>query len=166
MPEDIVRTTIEQEGRQYPTLVQLAYRLSVSFESLIYRLHNLGVIDARGRDKLMRVNWRGVVLAMSDPGAFGGLNKNQAARFQARWVTPPPVNLPAMLIQRATNGYRKGAIGAQALARLFGRDTQQLLTQLQDDPDLLEAHEIIAANYAPDDAEAEDAEERFSGIPF
>ena len=72
-----------------------------------------------------------------------------------------------MLIQRATSGYRKGAIGAQALARLFGGDTQQLLTQLQDDPDLVEAHEIIAANYAPaNGADDEDAEERFSGIPF
>ena len=167
MPEDIVRTTIKRQGRQYPTLVQLAYRLSVSFESLIYRLHNLGEINAQGRDQLKRVNWRGVVLGMSDPSAFAGLNKNQAARFQARWVTPPPTSPPAMLIQRATSGYRKGAIGAQALARLFGGDTQQLLTQLQDDPDLIEAHEIIAANYAPANGDGEeDAEERFSGIPF
>jgi Zn-dependent peptidase ImmA (M78 family) len=168
MPEDIVRTTIERQGRQYPTLVQLAYRLSVSFESLIYRLHNLREINAQGRDQLMRVNWRGVVLGMSDPSAFAGLNKNQAARFQARWVTPPPTSPPAMLIQRATSGYRKGAIGAQALARLFGGDTQQqLLTQLQDDPDLIEAHEIIAANHAPANGDGEeDAEERFSGIPF
>lgn len=167
MPEDIVRTTIERQGRQYPTLVQLAYRLSVSFESLIYRLHNLGEINAQGRDQLMRVNWRGVVLGMSDPSAFAGLNKNQAARFQARWVTPPPTSPPAMLIQRATSGYRKGAIGAQALARLFRGDTQQLLTQLQDDPDLIEARGIIAANYAPANGDGEeDAEERFSGIPF
>ena len=167
MPEEIVRTTIEREGRQYPTLVQLAFNLSVSFESLIYRLHNLGEINAHGRDELMRVNWRGIVLGMSDPSAFGGLNKNQAARFQARWMTPPPTSPPAMLIQRATNGYRKGAIGAQALARLFGSETQQLVTQLQDDPDLIEAHEIIAANYHPaNGAGAEDAEERFSGMPF
>ncbi|MFC9687262.1 helix-turn-helix domain-containing protein [Kribbella sp. NPDC056951] len=172
MPEAIVRQTIEQQGRQYPTLVQLAYRLGVSFESLIYRLHNLGVIDARGRDKLKRVNWRGIVLAISEPSGFGGLKKNEAARFQARWVTPPPTNPPAMLIQRATNGYRKGAIGAPALADLLGRDTQplltqQLLAQLQDDPDLVAAREIIDADYAPAaDADAEDPEERFSGIPF
>lgn len=167
MPEDIVTTTIEQQGRQYATLVQLAYRLSVSFESLIYRLHNLGEINAEGRDRLMQVNWRGVVLGMSDPSAFGGLNKNQAARFQARWVTAPPTSPPAMLIQRATSGYRKGVIGAQALAQLFGGDTEQLLSQLQDDPDLVEAHEIIAANYAPaNGAQDEDAEKRFSGIPF
>ena len=168
MPEEIVKTAIEQQGRQYATLVQLAYRLSVSFESLIYRLHNLRIINAHGRDELMRVNWRGIVLSMSDPNAFGGLNKNQAARFQARWVTPPPANPPVMLIQRATNGYRKGAIGTPALARLFGSDdTHQLLDQLQDDPDLVEAHQIIDANYEPaDDADDEDAEKRFSGLPL
>lgn len=168
MPAETVLNTIEEHGRQHPTLVLLASSLGVSFESLIYRLHNLRVIDARGRDQLMSVNWRQVVLGLSDPDKSGGLTRMQVAQFQARSVTPPPTTRPAMLIRRATSGFRKGVIGAQALGRLVGTeieaDTDQVLADFENDPDLKRAMELINPNYGPE--AYEDDVERFSGTPL
>ncbi len=164
MPEDTVRDAINADGRTEATLIGLAHRLGVSFETLIFRLHNLGLINAAGRDSLRRVNWRQLVLHMSDPAIRGNLDRIAAARFVSRSVTPPPTIRPALLIARATTGFRKGAVSAHALGNLVGRESDELLGAFEDDPDLVRARELIAADYEPQHDEAR--EERFSGMPY
>lgn len=165
MPAAIVREAIQAHGRTQATLVDLAHRLGVSFETLIFRLHNLGLINAEGRDALRQVNWRQVVLSMTSDAAFrGSLDRIAAARFVSRSVTPPPTIRPAILMSRATTGFRKGVVSATALANLDGRDPDEILGAFEDDPDLVDARQVIEAVYEPEQEEA--PEERFSGTPF
>jgi hypothetical protein len=164
MPEDTVRAAVKDHGRTETALIDLAYRLGVSFETLIFRLHNLGLINANGRDSLRSVNWRQLVLHMSDPAVRGDLGAIAAARFVSRSVTPPPTIRPAILVARATTGFRKGIVSAHALANLVGRDSGDLVGTLGDDPDLVRARELIEADYQPQHEEAR--EERFSGLPY
>lgn len=164
MPEDVVRNMVEEKGRSDVALINLAYTLGVSFESVVYRLHNLGFIDTAGRDQLRRVNWRQVLLHLSDEHMRGGLTRDQAAQLQARSLTAPAELPPALLVFRASEGFRKGAISAQAFADLVGEDPDGVLANYELDPDLKEARNLIAADYAPEASEAD--EDRFSGLPF
>jgi Zn-dependent peptidase ImmA (M78 family) len=164
MPEETVRAAVHASGRTEVTLINLAYQLGVSFETLIFRLHNLGLINASGRDKLRTVNWRQLVLHMSDPAVRRDLGAIAAARFVSRSVTPPPTIRPAILVARATTGFRKGVVSAHALAKLVGRDSGDLVGAFEDDPDLVAARELIQADYEPQQEEAR--EERFSGMPY
>ena len=163
MPKQTVLEVIEAKGRSDAALISLAYQFGVSFESLIYRLHNLSVISAEGRDRLRQVNWRQIVLHLSDQNSRSDLTFANAGRLQARSVTPPPTIQPALLVARATTGFRKGSISARALANLVGTEFERLLGDYQDDPDLVRAHELIAADYEPQHAERD--EDRFSGHP-
>lgn len=165
MPKEFVLSAIEEHGRRHQTLVLLASKLGVSFESLIYRLHNLREIDARGRDQLMKVNWRQFVIGLSDPNLAGGLTSTEVATFQARYVTPPPTTRPAMLIRRATAGLRKGVIGAQALGKLVGTEAEQVLADFANDTDIQHDLDLIdTPAYGP--FSDEDDVERFAGRPF
>ncbi|PXX09234.1 Zn-dependent peptidase ImmA (M78 family) [Mycolicibacterium moriokaense] len=164
MPEETVRAAVKGHGRTETALIDLAYHLGVSFETLIFRLHNLGLIDATGRDSLRSVNWRQLVLHMPDPAVRGDLGPIAAARFVSRSVTPPPTIRPAILVARATTGFRKGIVGAHALAKLVGRDSGDLVGRFGDDPDLVRARQLIEADYRPQHEEAR--EERFSGLPY
>lgn len=164
MPEDTVRGEVAERGRTETALIVLAYRLGVSFETLIFRLHNLGLINAAGRDGLRNVNWRQLVLHMSDPAVHGRQGAIDATWFMSRSVTPPAAVRPAMLIARATTGFHKGIISANALANLVGRDSDDLLDMFGADPDLASARELISADYRPKQEEAR--EKRFSGLPY
>lgn len=163
MPRQRVLDVLDELGRTDAALIRLTFEFGVSFESLIYRLHNLGIIDATGRDRLRQVNWRQIILFLSDENSRADLTFADAGRLQARTVTPPPTIHPALLVARATSGFRKGSISANALAGLVGEDMDQVLGDFQDDPELMRARELIGANYQPQHDEHD--EDRFSGHP-
>jgi len=164
MPKERVLEVLDEMGRSDAALIRLTFEFGVSFESLIYRLHNLGVINAEGRDSLRQVNWRQIVLHLSDESSRANLTFADAGRLQARSVTPPPMIHPALLVARATAGFRKGSISAHALAGLVGADFETLLGDYEDDPDLARARELIDADYQPKLVEQD--EDRFSGQPI
>jgi Zn-dependent peptidase ImmA (M78 family)/DNA-binding XRE family transcriptional regulator len=165
MPADEIKGAIEAFGRGGLTLVVLSHRLGVSFESLIYRLHNLREINAEGRDKLMAVNWHRMVLRIADePDLNSRLSRTAIGQLQSRSITRPGNRLPAMLVRRANAGYLKGVVSVQALASLSGVDADELREQLQSDQSDADAMHFVQDNYAGANDEA--VEELFAGSPF
>lgn len=168
MPAEAINAAIDELGRGGLTLVVLCHRLGVSFESLIYRLHNLQIITADGRDELMAVNWRRMVLRIAnEPKLSGGLGRLEIGRLQSRSVTNPGHRLPAMLVRRANDAYLKGLVSVQALANLTRADADDLRAQLESDQSDDDAMSRVDQIYAPDAPAAPDEiNELFDRSPF
>lgn len=165
MPEDLIRRKITQRGLNASTLAYLTYMLGVSYESLIYRLHNLRLINAEGRDKLRAINWPQASSNLDNPELSSGLSRAQIGRLQYRGTMKPAARPPALLLQRASEGYRKGIISIRPLAGLMGVDPEKLLDQTEADGDFQSAiEEVNSSNYGEID-NTESAEELFGGNP-
>jgi Zn-dependent peptidase ImmA (M78 family)/transcriptional regulator with XRE-family HTH domain len=165
MPEDDIRKEINDRGRRVSTLAYLAYMLGVSYESLIYRLHNLRLINAEGRDKLKAISWQQLSSHLDDPELSSGLSRDQIGRLQYRGTVKPAGRPPALLLNRAREGYRKGVIGIRPLAGLMGLDPEKLLDQIEAAGDFQSAiEEVDSSNYDEID-NTESAEELFGGNP-
>jgi Zn-dependent peptidase ImmA (M78 family)/transcriptional regulator with XRE-family HTH domain len=166
MPEDYIRKEITDRGRKVSTLAYLTYMLGVSYESLIYRLHNLRLINAEGRDKLKAISWQQLSSRLNNPELSFGLSRDQIGRLQYRGTMKPASRPPALLLQRASDGYRKGVISIRPLAGLMGLDPEQLLDQIEADGDIQSCiEEVDSSNYGEID-NTESAEELFGGDPL
>jgi len=165
MPEPTLRDEIARHGRNVSTLIKLTYDLGVSFESLVYQLHNIGVVNAEGRDFLRSLNWPQLTSRLGRPDLGGRLTKDQVGRLQYRGSLRPASRPPSLLLRRAYEAYQKGIISIRPLAGLKGVDPENLLEQLEADVDIEST--IVQANAAdfamPDQAESVD--EKFSGNP-
>ena len=69
MPEEKVREIIQSKGRGAEALSQMIGQFGVSFESLVYRLHNLQLVNAAGRDRLREAGWAGILQALGEDQA-------------------------------------------------------------------------------------------------
>jgi Zn-dependent peptidase ImmA (M78 family) len=165
MPEDIIDQTLKQYGRRTPTIVNLAQQFGVSFETIVYRLHNLHLIDAQGRDTLMQFNWSHQLARLAIDPSSSGLSKAQIGQLQTRNVRKPDGRLPGLLVGRAYEGFQKGAISIRPLAGLIGDDPQELLKRLSDGDDFDREREIVDDADLKRDAEQETSEEAFAGSP-
>lgn len=120
MPESSVRSAVADHdhivGALYPMLVSFG----VSYETLIYRLHNLQIINANGRDSLLNYGWSG--LRESANGNFDALLRN-------RWAHPGR-RPPSLLTQRCLTGALGGTVGAAPLARLLNADIEDVIRKL------------------------------------
>jgi Zn-dependent peptidase ImmA (M78 family)/DNA-binding Xre family transcriptional regulator len=165
MPEEDIRTEIAQRGRKVSTLAYLAYMLGVSYESLVYRLHNLRLINAEGRDKLKAISWQQLSSHLDDPELSPGLSRDQIGRLQYRGTAKPARRPPALLLHRAWEGYRKGVISIRPLAGLMGMNPEQLLDQIETNGDFQATiEEVDSSNYGEMD-NTESTEELFGGNP-
>jgi len=166
MPEEGIRKEIAERGRKVSTLAYLTYMLGVSYESLIYRLHNLRLINAEGRDKLKAISWQQLNSHLANLGLSSGLSREQIGRLQYRGTVKPAGRPPALLLRRAWDGYRKGVISIRPLAGLMGLDPEKLLDQIEADGDIQSSiEEVNSSNYGETDS-TESAEELFGGSPF
>jgi hypothetical protein len=111
-------------------------RFGVSYESLIYRLHNLRVINAEGRDRLARLGWTGLLQQMAD-------NDLREQLIAARSVSVP-YSAPVHLLMRAFDGYKQGIISVRPLADLLREDPDRMMEALR-----IAAEEDPDRNYAP-----------------
>ena len=66
LPEADIREQIPGGNPDARTLCQMLDRYGTSYETLIYRLHNLRIINAAGRDKLRDLGLRGLVSQIDD----------------------------------------------------------------------------------------------------
>jgi Zn-dependent peptidase ImmA (M78 family)/transcriptional regulator with XRE-family HTH domain len=165
MPEDEICREIAERGRNVSTLAYLTYRLGVSYESLVYRLHNLRLINAEGRDKLKSISWQQISSHLDDPELSSDLSRDQIGRLQYRGTAKPAGRAPALLLRRASEGYRKGIISVRPLAGLMGIDPEQLLDQIEATGDFQAViEELESSNYSEID-NTESAEELFGGNP-
>jgi len=165
MPADVIASAIAEQGRQLGTLMQLTYRLGVSFQSLVYRLHNLGYINAEGRDRLTAISWQQLSSRLvEDPELASGLTRTEIAKLQLRATTKPAGRAPAVLLGRALDGFRKGVLSVRPLADLMGEDPEALLEQLSDDRRYQEDVTTVRSHF-PGITGAESKEELFDGSP-
>lgn len=115
LPEDEVRKEIPPDTiPDAITLCRLLDHWGTSFETLVYRLHNLRIINAAGRDRFKSLGLRGLVTQIDDEAL--------ASRLMARVGMNPARHAPSLLAARASLGYRKGVISARPLASLYGVD--------------------------------------------
>jgi Zn-dependent peptidase ImmA (M78 family)/DNA-binding XRE family transcriptional regulator len=114
LPEEEIRAQIPTGVPDALTLCRLLDHWGTSFETLVYRLHNLRMINAEGRDRLRSLGLRGLVAQIND--------QQLTARLMARVGSRPARHTPSLIAARAYAGYRQGAISARPLAGLFGID--------------------------------------------
>ena len=122
MPEQAVREAIAQHGWCAGCLARMLLRFGVSYETLINRLHNLGIINAHGRDRLRSIGWMGLVAHIGDDETARSLLATRETRPARR----PPVHLTARCLRGAVDG----TVGAGPLARLLGVDVDDMTEAL------------------------------------
>ncbi len=99
----------------------------VSFDALVYRLHNVGFIDAATRDRLR-----------SGPVRRSAI---RSGRSGSSHVTRAPGNL----VRRALDAYDAGRLSARVLADLTGTELDEMLRQLEP-PDASENDSVDAGD--------------------
>jgi Zn-dependent peptidase ImmA (M78 family)/transcriptional regulator with XRE-family HTH domain len=116
MPANALRTAFS--GQTAPTeqfIADLLARYRVSLDAVAFRLHNLGLINAAGRDNVRRMS-----------SARIALRQGRAADLQARHDR----RVPGGLLGRAVEAYVRGQISIRPLARLLSTDPDALLDEL------------------------------------
>ncbi|MXW57315.1 MAG: ImmA/IrrE family metallo-endopeptidase [Acidimicrobiia bacterium] len=119
MPENDIIRIIEESGRKGIALARMMVDFGVSFESLVYRLHNLQIINANGRDELRRVGWGGLLDSVEDEETTRILLAARGSRPERR--------MPIWLVWRCLHGVFDGIISAAPLADLLGVDIEELI---------------------------------------
>lgn len=153
MPARAIHAAIDEHGRIATALAQMVDRLGVSFESLVYRLHNLRLINAEGRDQLRTYGLRGVLAQVDDDELVG--------RLLRRLGTHPERRPPTWLAVRAFAGYRRGAVSVRPLAGLLEIDPDDLIERLAQ---LEEGAHVVEQTFPGPGEEISD-DELFSGNP-
>ena len=142
MPEPEVRGAIDRYGRGADCLARMLLRFGVSYETLVYRLHNLRIINAQGRDRLRRISWASLIEHTSDDEIARSLLAARGARPERR--------PPALLATRCLHGALDGTVGAGPLARLLDVDVDDMIEAINSIGP--EAADAIDADYStPED---------------
>lgn len=151
MPTSNVQAIIDQERITSKGLARMVTEFGVSFESLVYRLHNLGYISAAQRDQLRSRGW---------PAVLADLDPEERRRALGRQGMSPERRPPGLLVMRTLQGYQQGVVSVRPLAGLLGLDPDELLIKFVREKDSQDAVET----YYPAESETSD-EERYSGSP-
>lgn len=115
MPKALLRAAVVGRQVDEDFVVELLGRFRVSLDALAFRLHNLGLVDALGRDR---------VRAMSS--ARIALRPGRADDLQAR----DERRAPSRLLARAVEAFAVGELGIRPLAALLDTDADALLNEL------------------------------------
>ncbi len=122
MPKARIDAIIAEAGRGATALARMVSEFGVSFESLVYRLHNLNVINAHGRDQLRGRGWTAVLTDLNDDDMRRTLLSSLGMR--------PEQKPPDLLTERAFHGYQQGVISVRPLAGLLGLPPDDLLESM------------------------------------
>lgn len=163
MPASEVDEYINEYDRGAESLARMVYDFGVSFESLIYRLHNLRKIDADGRDRLREVGWRGLLSAIENSDLQERLGSEISTRLISRLTRLPAERPPVWLASRCFAAYRQGVISIRPLAGLFHIEPEILLGHIE----ALDEESAETLN-KPEDSSQSDQEsddELFAGSP-
>jgi Zn-dependent peptidase ImmA (M78 family) len=114
MPADQLRREYSGYASQ-DLIASLLGRYGVSLDSLAFRLHNVGLIDAATRNRIRSLRTSGIAL-----------RAGRTADLQARDATRTPGNV----LQRAVDAYVCGHISIRPIAALLGADPDELLEEL------------------------------------
>jgi Zn-dependent peptidase ImmA (M78 family)/transcriptional regulator with XRE-family HTH domain len=151
MPEAHVNAIVKQQGREVGSLATMLVEFGVSFESLVYRLHNLALINAAGRDQLKARGWTGVLNELDDTSRRKALLDSMGSL--------PEHRAPGLLSDRVFHGYQQGVVSVRPLAGLLHLDADGLLDRLVRNQDSME---VLNTRFLGDQASEL---ERYSGNP-
>jgi len=132
MPKARIEEIITESERGATALARMVWEFGVSFESLVYRLHNVGIINAHGRDQLRGRGWTAVLTDLEDSDMRRALLSGLGMR--------PEQKPPDLLTERAFQGYQQGVVSVRPLAGLLGLPPDDLLERMvrvQDSRDAL-----------------------------
>ena len=123
MPEPHIHEIISTSGRGPESLAHMLVRFGVSYESLIYRLHNLQIINVHGRDSLKSASWAGLVHALGETDLTRKLLSTRGTR--------PERHPPSLLSERCWRGVLAGHVSVNPLAGLLNVDADDLVEGIQ-----------------------------------
>lgn len=115
MPARTLRAACRGTFVDEDLVADLLGRLRVSLDALAFRLRDLGLVDAEGRDRVRAMSSVRIALR---PGRVGDLQARNEHRA------------PSRLVRRAVEAYAAGDIGIAPLATLLDVDPDRLLEEL------------------------------------
>ena len=124
MPTTEMEKIFKRHGLGAESLAYMLLHFGVSYESLIYRLHNLKYINTHGRDRFKQAGWAGLVYALGD-------NDLSRSLLSAR-STKPARRPPSLLTRRCWSGVIDGTVSIRPLAGLLEEDPYGLLERIKD----------------------------------
>jgi Zn-dependent peptidase ImmA (M78 family)/transcriptional regulator with XRE-family HTH domain len=131
MPESEVDQRINEYGRGADSLARMVYDFGVSFESLVFRLHNIHQIDAEGRDRLREIGWRGLLSLIENSDLQDRLGPEVSMRLITRLGEFPAHRPPIWLATRCFAAHRRGIVSVRPLAGLLHIDPDILLDHIE-----------------------------------
>ena len=155
MPSSSVQELIDKFGVTSKALASMVSLFGVSFESLIYRLHNLGKISAATRDQLQSLGW---------PAVLQDLGTEDRRRALARQGMQPERRPPGLLTVRTHAAYEAGIVSVRPLASLLDVNPDELIDLYVRERDSQEAWSGNVTNETGVDPSSSD-EDRYSGVP-
>jgi Zn-dependent peptidase ImmA (M78 family)/lambda repressor-like predicted transcriptional regulator len=115
MPAQAIRDAVPHGFVSEEIVAALLGRFGVSLDALAFRLHNIGVVDAVGRDRVRSMSSNRIVL-----------RNGRASDLQARGDRRVPGNL----LQRTIEAYTQAKISIRPLATLLSVPAEKLLAEL------------------------------------
>lgn len=156
LPEKLVIDTFLEHKAVPDALATLLVTTGVSWKTLVYRLHNLRIINAAGRDTLLSLGLGGLLTQLKNEDLRVVLQQEDShvvASFIPHWLSTA-----------AISAYKAGVISIRPLASMAKMDPQELL-------DLISTPKKIVVDPSDFDVDgsasvkSETDEELFSGTP-
>ena len=122
MPQVEIENVSSELGKNASALGKMMRRFEVSYESMIYRLHNLQLINVEGRNEFLAIGFSGLLAELEDP-------EDRAALLELR-VTLDRKRPPRMLVERLLRGYNLGVVSIRPLAEMLQQDPDDLISLL------------------------------------
>lgn len=119
MPESSLRRDLGTTGITEAAVGKMLALYKVSVDALAWRLYNVRLVDASGRERIRRMSGRKLALLAGHAGEYQRQLQDQGVR-----------RLPTGLLQRALDAYNRGDIGVRVLARLVKVPADGLVKQL------------------------------------
>jgi Zn-dependent peptidase ImmA (M78 family) len=154
MPQAEIEEILKSYGKNAVALGEIMKRFQVSFESMVYRLHNLGIINAEGRDNFLSIRFGGLLAQLDSPEDRAGLLELRATLDQKR--------PPRLLIERLLRGYSQGIVSVRPLAEMLNQDPDDLIELLSSQKsESLDFTGLLRNSAGPETSQ----EDRFAGQP-
>jgi Zn-dependent peptidase ImmA (M78 family)/transcriptional regulator with XRE-family HTH domain len=119
MPVGSLRRMLAEERSEERAIARMLLSFKVSLDALAFRLHNVGLVDAAGRDRIRALSGRRPALVSRASTEYYRQLQDHAHR-----------RLPALLLTRALDAYGSGAVRVRDLSVLTGISEMALLAQL------------------------------------
>ncbi|GEC77093.1 MULTISPECIES: helix-turn-helix domain-containing protein [Microbacterium] len=121
--DDVARIVKESTRQIAPALARMMDELDGSYLSCVYRLHNLGYINAAGRDALIDLRRARFIESVEDEGLKVVL-QSRSDELSERCV------LPTQLLGTLKRAYRDGLVSAAPIAGLVGMSIEDVILML------------------------------------